>query len=167
MKLKKKLEELNQDEIVCIGSRSAFFFIGYPKDFLEHEEEFTEHWRNSFVRNLESANNAYENCMNNPPKPETEVKRRERDENLNRMVDMLVPHEVLMKEWEDKCNQLLESKNTAQKKLDKFTPFIARDIKECYSKIDNDGTVIIVRGNEVAPFWFKKEFDLARRKGLI
>ena len=167
MKLKRKLEELSPDEIVCIGSRSAFFFIGYPKEFIENEEKFNERWRKTFEKNLESAKTSYESCLKNPPSPDSEVKRRERDEKLNRMVDMVVPYEVLLKEWESKLNQLQESIATAQKKLDKFTPFLTRDVKESYRKIDNDGTVIIIRGYEVAPYWFKKEFDLSKRKGFV
>ena len=169
MKLINKLKTLEQDEIVSIGSRSAFFFIGYPNEFIENEDKFNTYWNNLFKRGMESAITAYENCIAAPPDPNKEVTRREIDPKTRHMADMVIPYDVLYKEWQNKCDVLKTSKETAIKKFDKFKPFNMRDVKESYKSIDGKANVVIIRGYEVAPYWFKHEYDadkVKREEGL-
>ena len=166
MQLKTKLLQLNQNEPVSIGAQSGFFFIGYPKEFLEQEEEINKQWQTFFAQCLNSATAAYENCLAAPPEPNKEVKRRQVDFAINRMTDAVIPYEVLYKEWEEKCAALQVSKFKALKRYDKFKPFGKRDVKECYRNLDNNANIVIIRGYESGRYWTKQEYDRDKQKGL-
>ena len=43
MKLVDRVKQLNKDELIYIGSKSAYFFIGYPDEFLQREKELTQY----------------------------------------------------------------------------------------------------------------------------
>lgn len=169
MQLKTKLTELSKTDnskIVSIGSQSGFFFIGHPKDFLEQEEEYNQRWKLAFEQSVAAATTAYNNCVKSPPDPDREVKRKERDPHTNRMTDMVIPIEILEKEWKQKCESLEIAMKRADMKVKRFKPFGKREIKECYPGLNNDKEVIIIQGHEVGRYWMKSEFDRDTRKDL-
>ena len=165
MKLSNKLKELDENELVYIGARSAFVFIGYPQEFILKEKELNKKWKRYFEKAKNLATITYANCLSSPPDKETKITRREFDLNLRRPVDRIVPYEVLEKEWKEKCNALKVSKETATKRFEKFKSFKDRDVIECYRSIDGTATKIIIRGYESAPYWLHKEYLNADKKG--
>jgi len=169
MQLKTKLTELvkaGNNKIVSIGSQSGFFFIGYPQEFLEQEEEYNKRWELAFKQSVAAATTAYNNCVKSPPDPDREIKRKERDPKTNRMTDMVVPIEILEKEWKQKCDNLEIAMQRANMKVNKFKPFGKREVKECYPGLNDDKEVIIIKGYEVGRYWMKSEFDKDTRKDL-
>lgn len=159
MKLKTQLLQLNSEEDVCIGSRSAFFFIGKPQVFLDNEHIFNDKWYKTFVNSVRTATIAYNNLLASPPDKEAKVTRKEHDFKTGKTMEVVVPFEDVVKDYNDKLNQLQDNIKSSNKRIEKFKPLSERTVRECYRSIDNDKTIILVKGDEMANFWLKKEFN--------
>lgn len=158
MKLKTQLLQLNSDENVCIGSRSGFFFIGKPQTFLDNESVFNEKWYKTFSSSVRTASVAYENLLLAPPDKDKKVTKKEHDFRTGKTNEVTVPYEEVMKDYHDKLQQLQDNISACSKRVERFKPFSERAVRECYRNIDNNANVIIVKGDEMAAFWTRKEF---------
>lgn len=158
MKLIDRIRELNKDELVYIGSKSAYFFIGYPDDFLKNEKKLTREWFNKFSDAYSRAERAIE--LHNMNKPEVGKDKVNKVQNLRtrQIEEVVIPYETLLKNWETRDKALQQTLKSASKAMDRFKSFPERNIIEEYHRIDpNDGTVLIVKGYEVGNFWFYKD----------
>ena len=158
MRLKSALKELNQDELVYIGSKSAFFFVGYPQDFINKADDISALWLKKYEK---AKNNAYKALITHEEqKPPVGVDGFKQIYNVSkrRKENIPVSYEVLLDQWNKKHKSLQTTYETTCVSLEKFKPFIERTVKEEYRRIDNTGTVIIIRGNEAGAFWTYNEY---------
>lgn len=158
MRLKSALEKLNKDELVYIGSKSAFFFIGYPQDFINQCDEISTMWFKKYER---AKNNAYKALTaHETAKPPVGANGFKQIYNVSKRMkeNISVPYEVLLDQWSKRHKSLQTTYNTTCASLEKFKPFMERVVKEEYKRIDNTGTVIVIRGNESGMFWTYNEY---------
>lgn len=159
MKLKEQIAKLNPEELVYIGSRSAFFFIGTPKEFMLECDKLSNMWLKSFNTTLSRSKTAIANFEKSVPDASAIVKKKMTDTQLHRTIEVEVSYAERLKYWADKLITLRENMAHVQEIVDTFTPFTERDVKEIYKNIDRDASIIIVDGYETARFWFKHEYD--------
>ena len=48
----------------------------------------------------------------------------------------------------------------AQKFIDEYKPVKEREVKDHYTRLQRDGIVVAVEGNEAGKFWFRDEYDI-------
>lgn len=163
MKLKTKIKDLDKKELVYIGSKSGFIFIGYPEDFEKEVDELnTKHLKN-FKTTLYNVGSRYNTLYNN--KPNEGKHEIIKVWSNGRCVEKEVDYAFLIKRWKDKLNQLEETKSRYEEMVDTFRDFRERDVLDCYRNIDNNGTILIVSGNECGRFWFYSDV-LKSKKGI-
>lgn len=158
MRLRSALKELNNDELVYIGSKSAFFFVGHPQDFLEQADEISNMWHMKFLHFEQNAQKALENHQFIKPRVGKNVIRKIYNVSTRKNEDIVVPYKDLMKEWDKRYESLQKTYNNIQKTVENFKPFLDRTIKYQYKRIDESGTVIIIRGSEVGQCWTHKDY---------
>ncbi len=155
MTLEKKLGQLNNDELIYIGSKSAFFFIGSVDEFRDRHYSVQMEWKKKLQANLESANNKIEIHMKKKPEEGKDEVKEFKNFLTGKMEEVRTSYEELYKDWEAHLNNLIKYREACKNHLAKFKPFMKRQVKESYHRIDpDDGTVIIIRGGEVGNYWF-------------
>lgn len=165
MKLIDKVKELNQDELVYIGSKSAFIFIGTPTEFLEQHEELSLRIFKRFKVFKKNTENAIKYHEKSKPNPNTVVKQKIQDIKTRRIKEVDVPYDSLLKKWEERRDNLIKTYNATENNIGRFVPLERRIVKEQYPRIDNpNSTVLIITGNEVGISWTKKDYD---ERGLM
>lgn len=158
MRLKSALNELNNDELVYIGSKSAFFYIGHPQEFIEESDNISVLWLKKYEK---SKNNAYKALITHEAqKPPVGVDGFKQIYNVSkrRKENVPVSYETLLDQWNKRHKSLQNTYASTCTALEKFKPFMERVVKEQYRRIDNTGTVIILRGNESGAFWTYNEY---------
>ena len=157
MTLKDKLDSLDANKDVYIGSKSAYFFMGTPTEFYEALPELNKKWKEHFKRTVTSTESKLKQHNKVKPKPDTsEVKRVWED---GRSVVRRLEYPALMKRWETKLEGIKTNLSWHKKVLSEFTNFEDRKVKRVYRNMDNTATIIIINGYESARFWFKSEWD--------
>ena len=159
MKLGELLGKLNSEEIVFIGSRSAFFFIGLPEEFKSVQKELNKNWHKNFSKTVSRFEQIKVNWEKQKPKAYQVVKRKVMDVFTNKTVEKIVPYEERLATWNTRYQEICDGLDQYKVVVDNWTDFENREVKRCYRNIDNNATVIIVDGYEVARFWFKSEYD--------
>ena len=158
MRLQSALNELNNEELVYIGSKSAFFFIGHPQEFIEQAEDISAMW----IRKCEKAKDkAYNNLIaHEEVKPKVGVNGVKQIYNVTtrKKENVPVPYEELYKKWQQREASLKKTLENAEMAFEKFKPFLERVVKDSYKRIDGTGTVVIIRGSEVGNFWTYQEY---------
>lgn len=155
MILETKLEQLNNDELIYIGSKSAFFFIGTVKEFKERYYSIQMQWKNKFQAAVQSAENKVNAHMEKKPIEGLDKVDHVRNYFTGKLETIVTPYEKLKKDWDVHYINLNRSYETSKKNLEKFKPFMKRTVIESYHRIDpQDGTVIIIKGREVGNYWF-------------
>lgn len=101
MSLKKALQEIKAGEILFVGAKSSYFFIGVKEEF---------------IRNMDRVS-----------------------------VDLMM----------DTC--------ITQEKREKFISIRERKVVDIYDRLQGDGTVLILEGDEQGQYWFLEEYQ--RSKG--
>lgn len=157
MKLADKVKVLNPNELVYIGSNSAFFFIGKPQEFLAEVENLNDEWTDKFLKSLKNAENALKLHITQKPKEDAEPV-------VNKVwVDGCSVMKTLeygdqFEKWERKKAHLKSTIDSRMEILDNFTDFSTREVIRCYRNMDNTATIVIVDGDETARFWFYEEY---------
>jgi hypothetical protein len=81
------------------------------------------------------------------------------DTELTKMMEKLAKDKA-----EDKENTIKKI-NTFKRRINEFTPFLTRKVKDVYESIYEEGTKIVVfEGEETGAFWNKSEFIKANGK---
>lgn len=165
MKLIDLINKLNGDELVFIGSKSAFFFIGYPKDFIAEEEKLNKEWFETYTNGITRTEKYIEKHLAEEPH-EGDM---ERVKNFKTGKVELKPidYNVLYKKWKDKLQTYINTCTAYKRNADTFKNFSQRNVLESYRNIDNNATIINVEGYEVARFWFYPEYVHFRNSGKI
>ena len=154
MNLNDRLQEFNNDELVYIGSRSAFFFIGTSKEFYEQEYRLNRKWKQKYVDSLRNAETKLTMHIEKKPEEGKDLIQTYKDLFTHKTTTIVTPYDKLLKDWEKRKAELERQKEKASKSIDKFKSFRDRKVIESYHRIDpNDGTVIIIKGNEVGGYW--------------
>lgn len=158
MRLKSALEKLNNDELVYIGSKSAFFFVGHPQEFLEQAEEISNLW---YEKLLHSEHNAQRNLENHSfikPKEGKDGIKNIYNVSKRKHENVVIPYADLIREWNRKHKALQNSLDNLHTAIENFKPFLDRVVKEETRRIDESGTIIIIRGQEVGQCWTHKDY---------
>lgn len=165
MKLKTKIKTLNPKELIYIGSKSSYFFIGYPDDFETEIVELNVKHLNTFLTTLKNTENRYSTLLQNKPdkNQHATIKVWENGKSIDKEVD----YDYLIKKWYDNIRQLKETIAKYKKLVTTFKDFRERDVLECYRNIDNTGTIIIVSGQECGRFWTYDEVLKVKNGGKI
>lgn len=154
MKLINRVQELNKDELVYIGSKSAYFFIGYPKDFIENESELSKQWLQRFTNSYAKVLEKFDTHQDMKPKIGKSAIQKIVNIKTHKTEEVEIPYDKLNDVWTKKNNDLMKSIQSLQKTISKFVPIGDRNVKEEYRRMDNTGTVLIVSGKEVGSMWF-------------
>ena len=168
MKLVDRVKQLNKDELIYIGSKSAYFFIGYPDEFLQREKELTKEWFNKFSDAYDRASRALEIHEEKKPKEGETQKQRVQNLRTRQIEDRVISYEELYNNWLSRKKSLEKTLKSTSKYMDRFKPFSQRTIKEEYKRIqlgENSGNVIIIKGYEVGNYWLAS--DLKKKTIVI
>ena len=158
MTLRQKLEQLNNDELIYIGSKSAFFFIGTVSEFKEKCNELQAAWENKFQANFDSSERRIKLHLEKKPKEGTEVKKVFKNFATGKHEGTSVPYEQLLAQWQRHLDGLEKYRVLSIKQLERFKPFMGRKVIESYHRIDpDDGVCIIIKGFEVGSYWFYED----------
>jgi len=160
MKLMDAVKQLNNDELIYIGSKSAFVFIGTPEEFINTHEELSMKWYERLLRYQKNAENAIANHEKSKPKDGESVTKKIQNIRTRKIEDVVISYDTLIKQWDKKRLSLIKTYSTSSKMVEKFVPFDKRTVKEKYPRISNPlSTVFIVTGNEAGNCWTKQEYD--------
>ena len=102
MKLIDEVKKLNQDELVYIGAKSAFIFVGTPKEFLKYHEELTMIWYKKLQQYKRNAENNIKNHEKVKPEEGKSVTQRIQNIRTRKIEDVIIPYETLIKQWNKK-----------------------------------------------------------------
>jgi len=164
MRLIDKVEKLNEEELIYIGSKSAFFFIGYPKDFIALNDKLNDSWKARFKHSVEVADKKTDWVYRGKPKEGTTEQRKAHNFETGKPFIREVTYEELLGEWEERFKAQSKYAEEARQKFDTFKQFEEREIVDCYRTLDNKGTILIVTGEEASNFWFYSEWLRASKK---
>lgn len=154
MTLEEKLEQLNNDELIYIGSKSAFFFIGTVKDFKDNHKKLQSDWKKKFDNNLVASERRIKFHMAKKPAIDQKVVKMFRDLATGKIEEAVTPYDKLYEDWKSHLDGLERYRTISQKQVDKFKPFMKRKVVESYHRLDReDGVVIIIKGYESGAFW--------------
>lgn len=158
MRLKSALEKLNNDELVYIGSKSAFFFVGHPQEFIEQAEEISNLWYSKFLQSEHNAQRNLENHSFVKPKEGKDITKNIYNVSKRKHEDIVIPYKDRIREWNRKHKALQRSLDNLHTSIENFKPFLDRVVKEEYRRIDEKGTIIIIRGQEVGQCWTHNDY---------
>ena len=156
MTLEEMLNNLNQNEDVYIGSKSAFIFMDTPEVFFNMRVEINDLWRRKFQSTVEKSTMTLENIKSNPPK-EDDTSLREVWIAGHKSIKNF-SYEDLLDEWKTRIERIEANLNNSKKQLEEFIPFEQREVIMSYRNIDNTATIIIIPGYESGKFWMKSEW---------
>lgn len=157
MKLIDKIQSLDDNEDVYIGSKSAFFFIGKPSEFMEELYSIDTQLYDMAVRRVIGSKARLTTHKNSKPKKGmSEVKRVWVDCNK---VNKVFTYDELIVKWEEKLKILENTVKSNIQLVDTYKHLKDREVKESYRNIDNNANIVVVEGEESARFWFKSEWD--------
>lgn len=142
MKLKDKIKELDPNELVCISSKSAYFFIGYPNDFFRQLDSLNKKWKLSYERSIETM--------------EKKV-RIARDEYNKMSVQNDGTLDRSLKKANKAVSDAIINLERAKERNERFKPFEERRVTEVYRSLYNDKTIVHVTGDEHGPYWVYSE----------
>ena len=158
MKLLERVQQLNKNELVCIGSKSAFFFIGYPDDFLKQEEYLSNIWEKKLQSYLKVSIKNVEHHLKDKPNPDSVSFRKMQDIYTGKLYNKQIDYEELLADWDKKHKSLEKTVAYNQKSCDKFKRFAERKVLEEYKSCNGRDNIIICSGNESGTYWLYKEY---------
>lgn len=170
MKLKEQLKLL-QGQDVRVGAVSAFVYCGICDDnIFDFMEKTSKEYYRELIFNEKKANEHLANFetfwINKTNNEVKKIKTRcEENEELDLDTELTNMMEKFTKDKvEDKKNTIKKIK-TLKRRINEFTPFLTRKVKEVYESIYEEGTKIVVfEGEETGAFWNKREFIKANGK---
>ena len=159
MNLLEAVKKLNNDELVYIGSRSAFFFIGYPDEFISRCDAISREVFSELEDRKTNATNKLRWHMNAKPE-EGKDKVIKTPNPFGKDKEEVIPYETLKKSWDKRKEVLDNTLAQVNKSIERYVPLRDRKIKEQYRRIEDakrpqeKGTIIIIHGYEVGRLWF-------------
>lgn len=160
MTLQKALRQFNSEEVLHIGSKSAFFFIGTMNQLNDEIEELNKDWETHYRETLKSSKITLNNMLNNPPKPDVVVKKMVWKD--GRHFEKTFSYEEQVDIYNAKIATCKSSIETAEKQYKAWKPFEEREVLHVYRTINKDGLIIILKGYESGDLWFKEEAERQR-----
>lgn len=157
MNLIEQIKILNNDEDVYIGSKSAFFFIGKPEEFIRDIDSLDKQLYDMAVRRVSSSKARITTHKNSKPKKDKKEVRRVWVD-CKRVVKVL-EYEDLLKLWENRLKILENTLKNNIKLVENYKHLNKRKVKDVYRNIDNNANIVIVEGEEASRFWFKSEWE--------
>lgn len=149
MLLKEFIEKTDDKTLFYIGANSAFMFAGYKPEYEEEITEISDRYYDSAQKGLKADKNTLKRLL------ETDIWYN--DEPVEIYVQKLKNHSERI---EQTVNRISERTLYIQN----FTDLWEREIKEKYSRITDNGIVVIIDGTENGQYWDKEEYDRANRK---
>lgn len=143
---KKLMKSLSDNEVIFLGSRKGFFFIGTKKDWEEKKDKIEEWCKAATQSEYRAAVNLlYERIANG-------IRKRQPDEEEDTYLKQAI-YEVNI------LNQVASRVLQDGKAVDKYRCVEDRMVTETYLRESGDGRIVLVTGIEPGRFWFKEEFD--------
>ena len=158
MKLLERVKQLNKNELVCIGSKSAFFFIGYPDEFIKQEQYLTEVWQKKLDCYLKVSMRAVENHEKEKPDQNKVVYQKKQDIFTGKIYNKQIDYDKLLKDWQKRHESLKKTVKFNQKACSSFKPFADRKVLEEYRSCHNKDNIIICSGQESGNYWLHSEY---------
>lgn len=155
MTLNDLLLQLNPDEDVYIGSKSAFFFMDKPSVFFEKQEKMNDKFRKRFKRTMQNSKTKYNLYKTQEPRKGVGTKRRIWTE--FGFKDIVIPYEKLYADWSEKMKELEVNLKRSVNNYETYKPLLERTVKRHYMNIGRTARIVIVEGEEAARFWLKSE----------
>ena len=140
--LREFLALMNDDDHICVGSSSSYFFCGTVADFKKYhkaiDRKLEEYWEDRVA-------NARETVLGTCSGISKDISEKSRNH----------------KNIETNCLELSRAYKAYFVNLDnlnKFLPVYHREVKESYPRFDEPCTAIIVEGGEMGEYWSEEEF---------
>ena len=146
---------MNNDELVYIGSRSAFFFIGYPDEFINRVDGINQEIFNDLSRKHRNATNAIKNHEDTKPEEGQDKVVRNVNTFTKKVEEQVIPYSILISAWKKRKDHLEKNLSVLNKAVEKYVPIKDRKVKETYRRIPDAkksqeiGTIVIVQGYEI------------------
>lgn len=181
MKLKDFLETIDKDELVAIGALTSYLYFGAPHNYKEIEELSKKSLNDS-----KALISSYKAVLKNIPNKRTEMENSLKDllrtcktvtigNSPDKMKEkMFFDLEEGVKDavnksagLENKKCHLINKITKLENYVNKFTPFLDREVITSYRQTASDyAYVIIIEGSEHGGFWTKDEYDVATHNVL-
>ena len=151
------LKELDPDEIVFLGSHSSFFDVNQAKVFMD--ESYIEKLSAKLLKNwndsVSNAKNELLRLLLSPPKWSYPIDIL--TSQLEKREDEIKKYLEIFPGWIKRVNQKMASLRNLEDCLARYLPIEKRAVKSVYKRIQGDGTVIIISGDEAGDYWFLEE----------
>lgn len=163
MTLQQALRQFNSEEVLYIGSKSAYFFIGTMNQLNEEIDKLNLEWEKYYKDSLESYKHRVDFLLAHPPKPNTIIKKKVWID--GRHIEQEYNYEEQLKMYNERLKSDKSSIKTAEIYLKAWKPFEEREVSHVYRTLNKDGLIIIVKGYECGDYWMYSEAE-RKRKGL-
>jgi len=142
LKIEEVLKSIEDNEIIFVGSKTSWFFIGTKADYEDYKQGIDGYLRNSFIVQKNKLRSHIENRLGA----------------IQACVDAGKYTFGKNDTWcEDLKNDLLMFLD-CEKNLKEYVPISEREVLETYDGLE-EGTMIKITGEEGGRYWLKKEFD--------
>lgn len=142
-KLSEAVAEMDSETTLHIGSASSFVFVGNKHLYNALIEEISEKYHKSFKKLRESSLRK-----------------------IKRYSDIIKSLDVETEDYLKRVKQIvLKIKNLSDyvfklcRILEEFKPMMERTVVDVYERMQGDGIVIIITGEESGKYWDKDEWD--------
>ena len=142
MTLADALREIQDDEIVHIGSGTGFLFVGDKDAFERDEEKINKECRERAIKMMTLYLDNIQKATHNIGEKRIKL------EELKNRVDAI----------QKLCDKVSEMK-------DNLIPLSERTVREIYPRIQGDGVIVLIEGAESGRYWYKSEYDKERKSG--
>jgi hypothetical protein len=149
MTLQEYMNNLEDDKIVAIGSKSQYFFIGTKEEFEEDIDKIDKILADDRQRYLQDALVTIEN-----------IKKLQYEEGMGTydFAEKLIHSGRALK-------SALTRKENLKKAIRDYKPIRDREVIDEYESITENVTRVIVPGYEQGTFWFRDEYKNMRAQG--
>lgn len=136
MTLADALREIQDDEIVHIGSGTGFLFVGDKDTFEEDEEKISKECRERAIKMMAL-------YMDNIRKATCDIGQKR----------------IKLEELKNRADAIQKLCDKVGEMMGNLIPLPERTVREVYPRIEGDGVIVLISGTENGRYWEKKEYD--------
>lgn len=147
--LDEAVREMDDNEIIHIGSASGFVYIGTKQQYDQMIDSISDRYHNFF----KDAKKRYTRKIK---------KYSEKLKALDEESETYEKEYRMITECVQRYKRYLKQVCGV---IDRFKPMRERMVKEIYKRISKDGIVITIQGDETGKYWSKDEWDRGHKGG--
>jgi len=147
--------------VLHIGSKTGYFFIGTKDEYYADIDQIN----NDYIKRIKATIYKYQTLFkpNDKPKPYEEwVSHRKYNDESEETKRIDYNSYLLKREKNKQC--VVDNLPKQQNKLDHWIDIDDREVLDVYPRIQEDGIVVIVEGDEIEEYYYRQEYLKAKRE---